>query len=184
MSHLLSDHILSELLAILISTIQVIMRTSRDRSHRDISLFVMLTVVGRLLLVVDCQFVTEEDEDLKTLCSSSGQDCRLISRCPAVLKLVFKVGGQSQQPTMILCLSIILSILWRNLKYILNREGLKLHTARSVLFSWWSVMLKWNTCYKCVVDINIKQCVTDTMHFTWSRWCFQLTDWLNDWDCL
>jgi len=64
------------------------MRTSRGWSSLDISLFAMLTVVGRLL-VVDCQFVTEGD-DLKTLCRP-GQECRLISRCPAVLKLVLKV---------------------------------------------------------------------------------------------
>merc|ERR1712226_1509187 len=48
----------------------------------------MLTV-GRFL-VVDSQFVTGGGDDIKALCRD-GQDCRLISRCPAVLKLVFKV---------------------------------------------------------------------------------------------
>lgn len=75
------------------STIGVTMRTSRGWSSLDISLFAMLTVVGRFL-VVDCQFVTEGD-DLKTLCRP-GQECRLISRCPAVLKLVLKVWGSSK----------------------------------------------------------------------------------------
>ena len=79
------------------------MRESRCRGWRDISLFVMLTV-GRLL-VVSSQIVTGGD-DMETLCRA-GQDCRLISKCPAVLKLVFKVRTNNQ-PT-ILCLSIISS---------------------------------------------------------------------------
>ena len=88
------------------------MRTSRCRRWRDISLFVMMTV-GRLL-VASSQIVTGGD-DLETLCRP-GQDCRLISQCPAVLKLVFKVGSNNQ-PT-ILCLSIINYDVTSSIKYL------------------------------------------------------------------
>ena len=43
-----------------------------------------------MTVMIQCQFLTEEDQnDENGICGS--KDCVIISRCPSVLKLVFKV---------------------------------------------------------------------------------------------
>ena len=54
----------------------------------NMNLFVIL--LSMTVIVVQSQFLTEDDQNNEnSVCGS--QDCVIISKCPSVLKLVFKV---------------------------------------------------------------------------------------------
>jgi len=63
------------------------------------SWFTHIYLLSLLFIITECQFMTETDQN--SVCGS--QDCVIISKCPSVLKLVFKVkAGDSAARTQLL----------------------------------------------------------------------------------